>query len=91
MKEPERTCIVCRGKFNKKSLIRIVKNKEDILEIDIEFKKNARGAYLCKNSECLEKLKKVRGLERSFKKHISDDIYNKLISELNLLKKDKNG
>lgn len=85
MNNPERTCIVCRKVFDKKFLVRIVGNKEGNVELDITATKNGRGAYICKNRECIERLKKVRGLERSFKKRISDDIYDKIIAGLTLI------
>ena len=77
-KVPTRTCMGCNQKKDKKELIRIVKNKENNISIDITGKKEGRGAYICKNKECLEKLKKSKRLEKVFDMKISDEIYDKL-------------
>ena len=77
-KLPERTCMGCNTKKPKKELIRIVKNKENEINIDRTGKMPGRGAYICDNIECLEKLIKSRRLEKVFEMKISDEIYNKL-------------
>ena len=77
-KEPQRTCMGCNEKKDKKQLIRIVKNKENEISIDRTGKKEGRGAYICDNIECLEKLIKTKRLERVFDMKISDEIYENL-------------
>ena len=67
---PERTCIGCNEKKEKKQLIRIVKNSEGNINVDTTGKANGRGAYICKNIECLEKAIKSKKLERSLKTKI---------------------
>lgn len=76
--KPERTCIVCNKQTEKKDLLRIVKSKEGIIEVDLTGKKNGRGAYICKNEECLNKLIKTKKLEKAFKQEISTDIYESI-------------
>ena len=77
-KIPQRTCIGCREKKDKKDLIRIVKNKEGIITLDRTGKANGRGAYICDNIQCLEKAIKTKALERTFEMSISKDVYNEL-------------
>ncbi len=77
-KIPQRTCIGCREKKDKKDLIRIVRNKEGIITLDKTGKANGRGAYICNNIECLEKAIKSKALERTFEMEISEDVYNEL-------------
>ena len=77
-KQPQRTCIGCREKKDKKELIRIVKNKEGEINIDRTGKMQGRGAYICDNIECLEKLIKTKRLEKIFETKISNEIYEKL-------------
>ena len=77
-KLPERTCMGCNGKKPKKELIRIVKNKEGEINIDRIGKMQGRGAYICDNIECLEKLIKTKRLEKIFETKISNEIYEKL-------------
>ena len=55
-KLPQRTCMGCNSKKDKNELIRIVKNSENEIFVDISGKQNGRGAYICNNSNCLEKL-----------------------------------
>ena len=81
-KERLRMCIVCREHSDKKELLRIVKNKEGQIFVDKQGKANGRGAYICKSKECLNKLKKSRGLNRAFKCEVSDDVYNMIGEEI---------
>ena len=77
-KIPQRTCMGCNEKKDKKDLIRIVKNKDNEILVDKTGKLNGRGAYICNNVECLEKLKKSKRLNRVFEINISDEIYESL-------------
>ncbi len=77
-KKPQRTCMGCNEKKEKNELIRIVKNKESIITIDKTGKQDGRGAYICNNIECLEKVKKSKRLEKVFDMKISDEIYENL-------------
>ena len=63
---------------DKRELIRIVKDKEGNISIDRTGKANGRGAYLCDNIECFEKMIKAKRLERAFEMKIEDEIYEKL-------------
>ena len=74
MNNPQRTCIACKNINDKKALIRIVRTKEGVFELDSTGRKNGRGAYICKDSKCFESLKKTRGLDRSFKTQITMEI-----------------
>lgn len=75
---PERTCMGCNVKKPKKEFIRIVKSKDNEINIDKTGKMPGRGAYICDNIECLEKLIKSKRLEKVFEVKISDEIYDKL-------------
>ena len=55
-KKPERTCMACNEQKEKQELLRIVRSKDGIIEVDLTGKKSGRGAYICKNLECLEKI-----------------------------------
>lgn len=75
---PQRTCIGCNDKKDKKDFIRIVKDNENNISIDRTGKANGRGAYICDNIECLEKAIKNKKIEKSFKMAIDESIYNTL-------------
>ena len=76
-KVPMRTCVACKECKPKKELIRIVKSGEDI-SLDRTGRKNGRGAYICDNPACLEKLKKQKILNKVFSCPVSDEVYLKL-------------
>lgn len=75
---PQRTCIGCNIKKDKKDLIRIVKNKNNEISVDKIGKAEGRGAYICDNADCLEKAIRTKKLERVFEMKISEEIYNDL-------------
>ncbi len=77
-RQPQRTCMGCNEKKDKKELIRIVKNKENNISIDRTGKQDGRGAYICDNIKCLEKLIKSKRLEKVFDMKISEEIYKNL-------------
>lgn len=81
-KIPQRKCIVCQDRDSKKELMRIVKNKEGEIFLDPSGRANGRGAYICKDAECLKKAIKTKALNRAFKVEVSDEVYEKLLTEL---------
>jgi predicted RNA-binding protein YlxR (DUF448 family) len=81
-KIPQRMCTGCIEMKPKKELIRVVRNKEGEVSLDLTGKKPGRGAYLCRNIQCLEKSFKTKRLERNLETKISEEIYNKLKEEI---------
>ena len=77
-KKPARTCMACNEQKEKQELLRIVRSKEGIIEVDLTGKKSGRGAYICRKEECLEKLIKSKRLERVFEKEISTELYESI-------------
>ncbi len=75
-KKPERTCMACNEQKEKQELLRIVRSKDGVIEVDLTGKKSGRGAYICNNLECLEKVIKTKRLERVFEKEISQEVYD---------------
>ena len=75
---PQRTCMGCNAKKDKKELIRIVKNKEGNISIDRTGKAQGRGAYICDNIECLNKVIKSKRLEKALDTKISEEVYENL-------------
>lgn len=82
-KIPERKCIACNSRDAKKSLLRIVKNKDGEIFIDPTNKANGRGAYVCATKECLTNAIKTKALNRAFKIDVDDSVYDELLKELN--------
>ena len=77
-KMPQRTCMGCNTKKDKKELIRIVKNKQGKVSIDKTGKLEGRGAYICDNIQCLEKVIKTKRLEKVLDIMIDNEVYENL-------------
>lgn len=86
-KIPMRQCIGCGEMRSKKELLRILRTQEDEILLDTTGRKNGRGAYICPNAECLKKAKTSKGLERSFKMKIDEEIYDSLAKEIEIFEK----
>ena len=84
-KVPLRKCLGCDEMIGKKGLLRIVRNKESEISLDLTGKKSGRGAYICKDAECFALAKKKRSLERSLKCRIPDEVYEQLEQEIKKL------
>ena len=80
-KIPLRQCVGCGEMKGKKEMMRVLKTAEGPIVLDVTGKKNGRGAYLCLSLECLKKAKKNKGLERSFKMSIPEEVYESLEKE----------
>ncbi|MDK2563307.1 YlxR family protein [Romboutsia sedimentorum] len=81
-KIPQRKCIACQERDSKKGLIRIVKNKDGKIFLDESGKANGRGAYICRDVECLKKAIKTKALNKSFKIEVHNEVYENLLKEL---------
>lgn len=81
-KVPMRKCVGCGEMKNKKELLRVIHTPEDTLVLDTTGRQNGRGAYLCANMECFQKARKTKGLERSLKMAIPEEIYEELQKEM---------
>ena len=75
---PQRTCSVCRTQKNKYELLRVVKNKDNIIKVDETGKQSGRGAYICYDMECFEKAKKTKRLEKILEIKIENEIYEQM-------------
>ena len=84
-KIPLRQCVGCGEMKGKKEMLRVLKTPEDEICLDATGKKNGRGAYICRQKECLQKARKNKGLERSFKMSISPEVYDTLEKEFDQL------
>ena len=80
-KVPIRTCIACRTAMPKKQLLRIVKNSNGEIFLDKSGKANGRGAYICGDIQCFEKLKKGKLLNKVFSCQVDDQVYEIIAEE----------
>lgn len=81
-KIPSRICVGCREPKEKRSMVRVVKTAENEICLDETGKKNGRGAYICRNTECLQRAIQSKGLERSLKTRIPEEVINLLKEEM---------
>lgn len=77
-KIPMRSCVVTKEKLPKQELLRIVKNTDNDIFIDVTGKANGRGAYIKKDVTVINKAEKSKILEKHLEIAIPEDIYNKL-------------
>ncbi len=81
-KIPQRQCVGCREMKDKQELIRLVCGAEGKLMIDRSGRAAGRGAYLCRNPECLARAVKTHALERILETRAADETYEILRSEM---------
>ena len=81
-KIPLRKCVGCAEMKEKKQRLRVIKTSEEEIVLDVTGKKNGRGAYICASPQCLEKARKNKGLERSLKTAIPEEVYDSLKKEM---------
>ena len=80
-KVPMRQCTGCREMKNKKEMMRVLKTGEGEILLDTTGRNIGRGAFLCYSLVCLEKARKNKGLERSVKTEIPQEVYERLEKE----------
>ncbi len=81
-KIPLRKCVITNEKLPKKELVRIVKNKEGIVSLDLTGKLNGRGAYLKKEKAVFLKAQKTKKLDRHLECIVPEEIYIELLKLL---------
>ncbi|MCL2213045.1 MAG: YlxR family protein [Oscillospiraceae bacterium] len=73
-----RRCMGCMASFPKSALVRILRTSEGKIILDTTGKADGRGAYMCRNTDCLAKARKARRMERSFKGQVPAEVYAEL-------------
>ena len=81
-KVPLRKCTGCGEMKEKRELVRVVRSKEGEVSLDLVGKKPGRGAYICKNTECLKLAKKAKRIERALDCQISPELYDIMEKEI---------
>ena len=81
-KTPTRKCVGCGEHLPKNVLIRVLRTPEGEIVLDLTGKRSGRGAYICKNVQCLKKAAKSKRLEVSLECKIPEEIYPALEEEL---------
>ena len=81
-KIPQRQCMGCRERREKRQMIRIVRTPEGSVNLDFGGKMNGRGAYICPNPECLKKALRSKALDRSLEVTIPEEVIARLEKEM---------
>ena len=81
-KIPMRTCVVTREKYEKKELLRVVRDNSGNVFVDDTNKANGRGAYLKKDKDVILKAKESKILEKHLEVKIPESIYDELLSKI---------
>lgn len=81
-KIPLRQCTGCREMKPKRELIRVVRAPDGGVSLDFRGKAPGRGAYVCKDMQCLNKAIKAKAFSRAFDTPIPDEIYTALIEQM---------
>ena len=81
-KIPQRQCMGCRERKEKRELIRVVRSPEGQVSLDFRGKASGRGAYICPSMDCLKKAIRSKALERSLEVPIPEEIYARLEQEM---------
>ena len=81
-KIPQRQCMGCRERKAKREMIRVVRGTDGTVSLDFSGKLNGRGAYICPKTDCLQKARKSKALERSLEVPIPEAVYERLAQEM---------
>ena len=81
-KIPQRQCMGCRERKNKRDMIRVVRTPEGSVNLDFGGKMNGRGAYICPNADCLKKALRSKALDRSLEVTIPQEVIDRLQKEM---------
>lgn len=81
-KIPLRQCLGCREMKPKRELIRVVRSPEGEISLDFKGKAAGRGAYVCRDAQCLKKAIKARALEKAFSAQIPSEVYERLNEQM---------
>ncbi len=79
-KVPMRSCVVTGEKLDKRDLIRVVRDKEGNVFVDLTGKANGRGAYLKRSIDVINLAKKNKILDRRLEVNVPDDVYEELVN-----------
>jgi hypothetical protein len=81
--EPERTCVGCRGKAAKRSLLRIALSGPGRVSVDPAAVIQGRGVYIHRSQTCVDQALRRRGtIERALRTRLADGEVARLRAEI---------
>ena len=78
---PLRKCVACGKMKPKDELFRLVKTNEGI-SMDLSYKAQGRGAYICKQKACVDLALKKKSLNKSFRQAVKEEVFESIFMEL---------
>lgn len=81
-KKPQRMCVSCRASFDKDTLLKFCKKLDGTVDLDLKGTASGRGGYVCKNSDCINKMLKTHALNRAFRTQITDENYEQIKNKI---------
>ena len=78
---PLRKCVACNKMLPKDQLYRVVKINGQA-QLDLSYKAQGRGAYVCKNANCVALAEKKKSFNRALKGIVSEEVINNIKMEL---------
>ena len=87
-KIPMRMCVGCREMKEKRELIRVVRTPEGEVALDPTGKRSGRGAYVCRQAECLRRAIRQKQLDRQLEITLTPEITGALTAEMERLNTD---
>ena len=90
---PMRMCTGCGEMKPKRELVRVVKGPDQKdadgnviqageVSLDLSGRKPGRGAYVCRNVDCLRAARKARRSEKAFSCKIPEEVYDRMEEEI---------
>lgn len=71
-----------RRNETEKELVRVVRSPQGEVSLDLSGRAPGRGAYVCRNVECLKKARKAHRFERAFSCQIPEAVYDRMEEEM---------
>lgn len=81
-KIPMRMCVGCHEMKPKRELLRVVKDPQGNISLDLTGKKSGRGAYVCRNEGCFNTAVRKKMLERAFSAPVSEEVRISLAEQI---------
>ncbi len=81
-KQPQRMCVSCRTRRDKRDLVRVTLKDDGTLVVDPTGKMPGRGAYLCKDINCIKMELKAHRISKGLGAEPGEDELLNLAKEI---------
>lgn len=81
-KQPQRMCVSCRTRRDKRDLVRVTLKDDGTLVVDPTGKMPGRGAYLCKDENCIKMELKAHRISKGLNAEVNAEELSKLAGEI---------